>query len=178
MLRIVGNRPSYYGVGQGVRTTLAPYYANQFQQAQYGGPQYGEAMEMAEAFKRANAQTLVRQGPPTEGRDLVIGLEALAIAAGASADATQRPQVTFRPQRIVIPLAIAPSFIVDDIKVGNKSQLVANGSIPAEAFAQTSFGVEMLMDTCGVSQDLIIEVTNTTGGALTFRAAVYGKAVY
>lgn len=136
------------------------------------------AAATAAAVKSVEAKTLVKEQGPSVGRDLVIGFAELAIAAGASASATQRPQVVFRPSRIVVPTAVAPNFTIDDIKIGNKSQLVSNGSIPAEAFEQNAFGVQMRMDTCGISQDFILDVTNQTAGAEDFRAAAYGTAVW
>ena len=137
-----------------------------------------EYAPIAAAVKETQGSVLVREEGYSEGRTLVIGFEFLAIAAGASATVTQRPQVLFRPQRVVVPSAVAPNFTITDIKVGNKSQLVSSGPVPAEAFAQTSFGVQMKMDTCQVSMDLIIEVTNISGAPDDFRAAIYGSAAY
>lgn len=137
---------------------------------------YQRARTVAAAVKQVEGSTLVRQSAPTKSRNLVIGFVQTAIAAAASATVTQRPQVLFRPQRVVVPASLAPNFTIDDIKVGNKSQLISAGAVPAEAFAQTSFGVEMKMDTCQISMDLILEVTNISAAASDFRASVYGEA--
>lgn len=163
--RIIGQR-GFSGYNA-PRLTAGPYG---------GGGTY--VAQLVDEVRRARSRPLVSNPPPTQGRDLVIGFQSLAVGAGATLDVTQRPQVVFRPERIVIASSIAADFTVADIKIGNKSQLVSSGPIPAEAFAQTAFGVEMMMDTCDISQDFILEVTNTSAGALDFRAAVFGKAVY
>lgn len=137
---------------------------------------YSRARTVAAAVKQVEGSTMVRQAAPTKSRALVIGFVSTGIAAAASATVTQRPQVLFRPQRVVVAGSLAPSFTVDDIRVGNKSQFISAGAVPAEAFSQTSFGVEMKMDTCQISMDLIIVVTNISAAAADFRASMYGEA--
>jgi hypothetical protein len=144
--------------------------------ARAGG--YRQARAAAAGAMAGGAATVVRTERPTESRELVIGLSSLAVAAAATATVTTRPQVLFRPTRLVVGSAFAPSFTIDDIKVGNKSQLIASGSIPAEAFAQTAFNTPMRMDTCQISMDLIVEATNVSAAAADFRAAMFGNAVY
>ncbi len=130
------------------------------------------------AARAAAGASVVRSERPTESRALVIGFSSLAVAALASSTVTSRPQVLFRPTRLVVPSAVAPSFTIDDIKVGNKSQLIASGAIPAEAFAQTAFNTPLKLDTCQISMDLIVVVTNVTAAAADFRASMFGDAVY
>ncbi len=121
---------------------------------------------------------MLRTRAPTKGREYVMGFDSVAtIAAGASAIITTRPQVIFRPDRLVIPASIASSFLLNDLKVGKNSQFVAATAIPAEAFTQGAFGVRLKLDTAQVSQDIILNVTNTSGGALRFTAALIGPAV-
>lgn len=131
-----------------------------------------------QALARAAGATTVRAERPSEARQLFLGFESLAIAAAASADVTARPQILFRPTRLVVPAAVAPNFTIDDIKVGNKSQSVAAGSVPAEAFAQTAFNTPLKLDTCQISMDLILEVTNISAANADFRATMFGDAVY
>lgn len=163
-LTLIGRRPRRrYADLRGGGYFAAPGYAR---------PSRGGAVLTAPSRTEAVYET------PNQWRTMPVGIEALAVAAGASTSATQNPQVIFRPQRLVVAATNAPSFTVDDIKVGNKSQLVANGSIPADAFIpNASDGIELLMDTCQVSQDLIVEVTNQSAGALDFRAAFIGQAL-
>jgi hypothetical protein len=139
---------------------------------------FNRAMTQAAAIKQAMAGSVVRAQVPTKARRLVLPMESTGtVAAGAAATITARPQsIAFRPQRIVIPSTIAPNFIILDIKVGNKSQLVQNGALPGEAFLPTLFDGEMEMDTVQTSQDFVLQVQNVSGAPSQFRAAVYGRA--
>jgi len=135
-------------------------------------------MQQAAAMKQAQSGLIVRNQPPTKARRLVLPMSSNGtVAAGASSTITARPQtIAFKPIRITIPATIGPDFTIEDVKVGNKSQLAQSGSLPAEAFVQTAFGVEMDMDTIQTSQDFVLQVTNVSGAARTFRAAVFGRS--
>lgn len=139
---------------------------------------HAAAMQQAAAMKVAQAGSVLRTQEPNRSRRIVLPMSSTgAVAAGASSTITARPQtMAFKPQRVVVPATIAPNFTIEDIKVGNVSQLAQSGSLPAEAFVQTLFDGEMDMDTCQTSQDFVIQLTNISGAATTFRAAVYGRA--
>ena len=141
-------------------------------------PRYNAALQQAAAFKQAGAGVVLRDQAPTKARRLVLPMASSGtVAAAASSTITARPQtIAFKPQRIVVPATIAPDFTIDDIKVGNKSQLAQSGSLPAEAFVQSLFDGMMDMDTVQTSQDFVLAVTNLSGAARTFRAAVYGRS--
>lgn len=125
----------------------------------------------------AGGPVRVRTNPYTKNRRFPIGFSGGSIAASASSTITSRPQVPFMPQRVIVPSSISAAFTIDDIKVGNKSQLVSAGSIPAAVFSELSVDVELKGDTCGPAVDLILVATNVSGGAVTFRAAVIGIAL-
>lgn len=140
----------------------------------------GRAMQMARAVKRVESGSLLRQTEPTKSREFPIGFDSGAaplIAAGAAATLTQRPQIIFRGERIVIPAAVAAFFVLTDVRVGKNSQLVSAGNIPAATFSETAFGVRLKMDTCQISQDLILQVTNIDVAGHRFLAAVIGESV-
>jgi hypothetical protein len=155
-------------------------------EALLGGPQrrtagrsrYARARVAAAVAKAAAGATVVRAERPTESRQLPIGFVSLAVAAGATVTVTTRPQILFRPTRLVIPSLTAPFFTIDDVKVGNKSQLIASGSIPAESFSQTAFNTPFKMDTCQISMDLIVETTNVDVAPHDFRATMFGDVVF
>lgn len=122
-------------------------------------------------------QTL-RTRAPSRAREQMLGFDSVAtIAAAATASITSRPQVTFRPDRLVVAGAVAASFLINDLKIGKNSQLLAGVAVPAEAFGQTAFGVRLKMDTAQVSQDIILNVTNISAGALRFNAVMIGPSV-
>jgi hypothetical protein len=150
----------------------------QRQQAAFMQQGQQAAFQAALQAKRAQAGALLRNMNPTKARKQVLGMSSSStIAAAASSTITARPQTfAFKPERVFIPATIGPNFTIQDIKVGNVSQLVQSGDLPAEAFSQTSFGIEMDMDTVQTSQDFIIQVTNISGGASTFRALILGRS--
>lgn len=136
------------------------------------------AMATAEAVKRVEGGTLLRKTAPTKSREFPIGFDSVGtIAAGATATLTQRPQIIFRPERIVVPAAVAAFFQINDVKVGKNSQLVSSGAIPAATFSETAFGVRLKLDTVQVSQDLILIVVNIDVAARRFLAAIIGESV-
>lgn len=139
---------------------------------------------MTEEVKRAAmAQILAKKGlvlreeQPTHSRVFPLGFESsAAIASGASATITSRPQVIFKGQRLVVPSDVAGSFVLDDVKVGKDSQFVAEGSIPARVLQENAVDVGFELDTAQISQDISISVTNIGGAPATFRAALIGQA--
>lgn len=136
------------------------------------------AVQAMAAQKMMQQGALLRTLNPTKARRQFLGMESTGtVATTASATITSRPQsFAFKPERLFVPATIGPDFVITDIKVGNVSQLVQSGNLPAEAFSQTSFGIEMDFDTVQTSQDFIVQVTNISGGARTFRALVLGRA--
>lgn len=144
-----------------------------------GGMSRGDLLRNAAYARQANAGSLVRQQSPTKSRRQVLPMASSGtVAANTSTTITSRPQsFAFRPERIVIPATIAPDFTVDDIKVGNTSQLTQSGSLPAEMFVQGSMDSTMEMDTVQTSQDFVLAVTNQSGAARTFRAGVIGRSL-
>lgn len=138
------------------------------------------AFQQAAAARYAGSGVMLRESQPTRSGRIVLGMNSSGtVAAAASTNITARPQSTaFKPERIVIPSSIAPDFTIQDIKCGNVSQLAQSGDLAAEAFVQTVFGGEMDMATVQTSQDFVMAVTNISGAARTFRAVVYGHAVY
>lgn len=118
------------------------------------------------------------------------------------------PQIPFRGERLTLPSVMgvaraqngatfgstsqtvtASDFVVTDVKIGNRSQLVAAGGIPGQVFAESGFGVALRLDTAQVAQNVIVQASYV--GALgnvtlvgsqsflvPFRAAVLGTAIY
>lgn len=155
---------------------LAAQRAAAMAYAPQGAPQANWNQLAAQKMMQQGA--LLRTLNPTKARRQFLGMESNGtIAANGTATITSRPQsFAFKPERLFIPATIGPDFVITDIKVGNVSQLVQSGSLPAEAFSQTSFGIEMDFDTVQTSQDFIVQVQNISGGARTFRALVLGRA--
>lgn len=126
----------------------------------------------------AKRGTVVRDVDPTRSRHLMLNFDTVAtVAAGANVQLVSRPQVVFRPERLLIGGAFAPSFIINDIKVGKNSQFVNSAAAPGDAFGPTAFGVELQLDTCQISMDIVLDVTNISGAALRFIATMFGRSI-
>lgn len=128
--------------------------------------------------------TVTRQGveyTPTrynEARKLPLGIDSGAtIAAGATSIITVRPQVPYRVNRFVVSSAIAASFLINDIKIGARSQLPSTSAVPAAMFSELATESGLELDTAEVAQDVTVTVTNISGGALRFVGGFYGTAV-
>ncbi len=127
--------------------------------------------------KRIREGSIVRDVSPTKSREYVIGFGVTSVAASGTATIIQRPQVLFRPERIIIPSNVALDFMLQDVKIGKNSQFTASAEVPAVVFAETSFGVRLKMDTCQISMDIILAVRNLSANARNFTAAIIGPAV-
>lgn len=144
-----------------------------------GAPRASKAlMQRAALNRRLQQGTVLQQYAPMKGRQLILGFSSTGtVAAGATVDIIQRPQLTFRPERIVIPAAVGANFNVSDIRIGKDSQFLSAGAIPAAVFAEGAFGVRLKMDTCQIAQDIDLRVINISAGALNFFAAMIGDSV-
>lgn len=124
--------------------------------------------------------TLLQKQEPSKDGQLVLPMSSSGtIAAATAATVTARPQVkAYRPQRIVVAASIAGFFTISDIKVGNQSQFVQAGTIPAEAFVQSAFGVAMRMDTVQTAQDFVFQVNNIDAALPhAFLCVIFGRSV-
>ena len=125
----------------------------------------------------ARNAVLTRQDNPTKGREYPIGFGPVVVAAGAIATVIQQPQIVFRGERLIVPSDIAGQFDFIQIIVGKNPQLAANGPIAARTFDEQSVGVRLRMDTCQISQQIVLQVQNVGGASATFRATMIGTAV-
>jgi hypothetical protein len=124
--------------------------------------------------------TTFRYEPPAydKARIVPMGFDSgTAIAPGAQAAITQRPQVPFRPARLFIPSDIAGGILVVDFKIGNKSQLAANAPLPGRMFQEDATDSSMLFDTASPALDVTWIVQNISGGNVRFIGSCKGPAV-
>ena len=129
-------------------------------------------------MQRPQGQVQVQRIQRQRFRELVLPLSsAAAIAAGAAATVSTVAQEMFRARRLVVDPTAAASFTIQDVKVGNRSQLIASGTLPATMFMATAVGVGLRGDTARVGQTVSVNVTNTSGGGVIFLAGVIGDSV-
>jgi len=166
-----GRKPTGRGLARRTPPARRPMLAPRAQQP-------GQRLAAAAALARNLGGHVFDQRGPTRSREFPLGFVSNGqIAPAGSQNVTNRPQVPFRVDRLVVPSDIAGSFTIDDLKVGKDSQFAASGSNPARVFAENAVGVSLKGDTAAISQDVVIATTNIGGGALTFRASVIGPAV-
>jgi hypothetical protein len=148
-------------------------------------------MAMGDAFVGADGAAAL---PPSAGRTvnvvkaqqglwkkhylpLALANGLTTVAAGGQGTLSNTPQRLFKPTRLIIPSDVAGLFSVTAIQIGVKNQLVANGSLPARLFSETSFDSGFEGDTAQVSQTVTVTVTNNSLGASPISAGMRGLTV-
>ena len=115
--------------------------------------------------------------PDERQDDYILGFGLTTISPESTQTIGSQAQVRFTPERLVIPSAIAPGFLIVDIKVGPNSQLLSTGAIPAEVFGEPGLDSktpQLRMNVCKENEYITITVTNTRSTPLDFRAAILG----
>lgn len=124
-----------------------------------------------------------RPGPTRADRVILPMSSGVNILPNTSAQITSRPQdVAFRPERVIIGAAGtsggAADWIVNDIKVGNKSQFSQSGDVPGDMFASTTIDSFVSFATVQTAMDFVMLVTyvgaNESGAP--FYCSVLGTA--
>lgn len=126
----------------------------------------------------AQRSALVSDRAPTQSRRLLISVDSVtAIAAGAASTITVNVIETYRPEVFMVDPGIASGFVITDIKIGRKSQLVGTGALAASTLTPSSQLAGLQFDTAQTSQPLQVAVLNTSAAALRFMATLIGTAV-
>lgn len=110
----------------------------------------------------------------TKGRVFAQGFGPVVIAAGGTANIIVQPQVTFKGNRLGIPSDIAGAILVNQILVGQASQLPSANPLPGRMFTEFSVDSGINFDTAQISQQIALNVTNTSGAPVTFTAWLKG----
>ena len=123
--------------------------------------------------------------PTQANRDILPMSTGVPILPTQSAQITGRPQtLVFKIGRFVISNAGtsggAADWIVNDVKIGNRSQFVQSGDVPGDLFATNAIDTFVRFDTAQTAMDVVVVVTyigmNESGcpffGAMVGTAAV------
>jgi hypothetical protein len=94
----------------------------------------------------------------------------------AAAEIVVQTQFEFRPRRLVVPVEIAPLFVIEDICIGKMSQVVSGSSLSAEVFAADRTDVDLALDTAapGVEMRFRVRYVGQDPRGVRFRAALVG----
>jgi len=121
--------------------------------------------------------------PERAGREVLPMSTGVAILPSQSAQITARPQrVAFRPERVFISNAGtsggAADWIVNDIKIGNRSQFSQSGDIPGDMFATNAIDGFVSFETAQTAMDVVMVVTyiGTNESGAPFYASIVGTA--
>jgi hypothetical protein len=122
-------------------------------------------------------------GPERAGREILPMSTGVAILPTQSAQITARPQrVAFRPERVFISAAGtdggAADWIVNDIKIGNRSQFSQSGDIPGDMFATNAIDGFVSFETAQTAMDVVMVVTyiGTNESGVAFYGSIIGTA--
>ena len=96
--------------------------------------------------------------------------DVLPMSTGVPILPTQSAQITGRPQTIVFAInrflisnagtaGGAADWIVNDIKIGNRSQFVQSGDVPGDLFAVNAIDTFVRFDTAQTAMDVVVVVT-------------------
>jgi hypothetical protein len=138
-------------------------------------------VSMARQVQQAKAAggLVVQQKPNTFAGEQVLPLSTTAaVGAGLADTAEGRPQRTIRCDRFVVPSTLSPFFLITQLNVGQEPQFVATGTIDAEIFSQSAFGVELKGSTATLGTVVSVGVINQDTNPHFFRAAIIGPTVY
>ncbi len=117
-------------------------------------------------------------GPSRADRVVLPMSSGTNILPNTSAQITARPQnVAFRPERLIIG-GTPSDWIVNDIKVGNRSQFSQSGDVPGEMFAATTIDSFVSFETVQTAMDFVVLVTfvGTSESGAPFVCGVLGTA--
>jgi hypothetical protein len=114
--------------------------------------------------------------PPHSSRVYALGLGSTLVAGRSSATIRFQPPITFRPERLIVPSNLAVDFLVNNIKVGKRSQLLSTGALPAVIFDESSFGIRLKGNICRPSMFIAVSMTNQNRTARSFQGGIVGAA--
>jgi hypothetical protein len=96
------------------------------------------------------------------------------VAAGASTTITVQPQMPMKIDRLS---TANTSFLIDDFKIGTKSQFAAIGSFPSEAFAPNAVRNDVTFDPVLNGYQTSVRITNVGGSAARFVLSCFGEVI-
>ncbi len=157
-----GFQPNFGGYGA---PDMDPYggdeYAPPPQQFRSHGNRFERGRPLGRgAYGIPPRNALVDYPGPSRAERVVLPMSSgVNILPNTSAQITSRPQtVAFRPERMIIG-GNAGDWIINDVKVGNRSQFTQSGDVPGEMFAATTIDSFVSFETVQTAMDFVVLVT-------------------
>jgi hypothetical protein len=123
------------------------------------------------------AVALVRRRPNQRRRYPLGFSRAKPVKAGGNGILRAHPQQIFRGERLFVPSNIAPFFLITDIKIGTKGQMVSDDGVHAMVFSEVSENANVTLDTATVGNSISIHYENIDDEERTFSATLFGTVV-
>lgn len=166
--------------------------------------QSDEMALLQEIFGELSARAQTNNGRGSRGQRALAGLTALArlgggavsrqrqrrnvfeqplpipptsFTSGQQQDIELRPQRLFRSERLVVSSVIAPFFNILDVKIGQETQFVASGALPAQIFSEVGVGVRLKGDTANLGNTIVVSIQNIDTETRTFAGAIIGTVI-
>lgn len=145
--------------------------------------------------------SVLDDGPIERSRSFLPLDSGVQIKPGECAMIPARPLLPFRGDRLAVWSMVAPSFLIEGLRVGNRVVGVRSGTMPADAFAtrldllpmldqqlsrdgfvevrvsrkaEECFGQLLAFPLCPVGQEIVVTVTNVSVEPLRFVAVILG----
>jgi len=142
----------------------------------YGAEQFG-INPRAALVDAAPANMLVREPLPMSTGTAPVGI-------GLTAQITSRPQrIGFRPERLFVSSFSldglgAAAWTINDITIGNVSQLAQAGNLPGDMFANIAIDSFVTFKTAQTAMDVVLVTTynGTTEGGIPFTGSIIGSS--
>lgn len=131
-----------------------------------------------------NAMSILRNGCRNKNavcRRYILSFPLLAVVAAAVATPQAQVQTGFAPDNLLIPAALAATFGVQQITVGNVPQTVGplGGEIAADVFSPGSLRAHCDFTPCDTGTVITLTVRNRDAvNAQTFEAMLIGDAIF
>jgi len=108
-----------------------------------------------------------------------LNLIAQNVAPNATATATSSPQMMFKANRIFVPSGNAANFVINNIFIGTKPQIVDASGVgtPAQIYSEVAVNNIVEFDTAYPGILVAISVTNISAQTDTIRITLLGPAV-
>lgn len=106
---------------------------------------------------------------------------ATAITAAATATITLAPQRLIQILSIIVPSALGQLFTLNDIRVGQQTQLITTGTMPVQMFSEVADGSrsKVKFDSADVGNTVAMDFTNLdAANTQTIRGMIVATSVY
>lgn len=96
----------------------------------------------------------------------------------AAAEIVVLPQAAFRPERLMVDQAIAPSFVIENIHIDGHAQFAPGNVVPAELFTSSAMDVPLRLDAAAAGTEIRFRVryVGSDPAGARFVAALVGRS--